>query len=323
MKKKLIVVLQIAVAVILLTIIFYKLQHSGQLEKVIIALRNAQSNWPYLVVTLIGMFMSAFFCTVRWGYLLKSQDINIGFGKQFSLYMTGQFFSGFMLGSTGGDVIKGYYAAMEAKGKQAEIVATVIVDRIAGIIALILTLAALTLCRIQFFLSHPQTKAIAIFNIAALVIGIAVSPFFLNKDLLSRFSGDNRSKVVQIINKLYNAMHLCFKTRGVLVRVLIFSFLNQLSLVMWAYYIALAIGIESSFVDIFTAVVIMNTVAAIPISVNGLGTRESSAILMLGLIGISSGTAVTFSLLCYVAILVLSIIGGGFYVAYTVKKGHT
>ncbi len=326
MKKKFFSLIQIIIAILILTIIFVKLNQSGQITKLLEAINTAIGNWPYLIITFIGLFFSAFFCTIRWGCLLEAQDVNIKFNTQFSLYMIGQFFSAFMLGSTGGDVIKAYYVSTEAKHKRAEVVATVIVDRIVGIIALIILLTILTTLRIKFFLSTPETKMVIVFN-AALLITVTIGLLIIFKhNLFEKWSLfrklEESTSFGKVISKVYNAMHLCFNKPGIMPKVLLLSLLNHLSLAVWGYYIAMALGISNNFIEILTVVILMNTVASIPITPSGLGTRESAAIFLMGAVGVSAATAVTFSLLCYVAILTISLIGGIFYIVYAARKAE-
>lgn len=324
MKKKIIAFIQILVAILILAIIFIKLHQNGELSKLLDATNTAISNWPYLIVTLIGLFFSAFFCTLRWGCLLEAQNVHIKFSKQFSLYMIGQFFSAFMLGSTGGDVVKAYYVSTEVKHKRSEVVATVIADRIIGIIALSILLSVLTILKIKFFLSTPATKVAIIFNIGLLTTVILIMMIVFRHNLLEKWSLfrklENSTKLGAIITKIYSAMHICFNKPGLMPKVLFLSFLNHVSMVVWGYYIALALGIQNSFYDMFVLIILMDTIASIPITPSGLGTRDSTAIFLGGAIGISAATAVTFSLLCYGAILVISLIGGIFYIAYTAKN---
>ena len=324
MKQRIFALIQIIIAGIIMSIIFFKLQNSGQLYKLIDAVKTAAGNWPYLLITLIGLFMSAFFCTARWGYLLKAQNINLKFSRQFTLYMIGQFFSAFMLGSTGGDIVKAYYAATETKHLRAEVVATVIVDRIVGIIALAILLTAITILRLNFFLSTPETKAAMIFNIGFMLTVTTGLLIIFKHNLFEKWrifrKFEESTAPGRIISRVYNAMQLCLSKSDLMPKVLFLSFLNHITLVTWSYYIALAIGIPSGFIDILTVVVLMNTVASIPLTPNGLGTRDSTSILLFGAIGVSAATALTFSLLCYAAILTISIIGGIFYIVYTARK---
>ncbi len=327
MKKKIFTIIQITIAILILAVIFFKLHQNGQLIKLLDAINTAIGNWPYLIITFIGLFFSAFFCTLRWGCLLHTQDVNLKFSKQFTLYLIGQFFSAFMLGSTGGDVIKAYYVSTETKHKKSEVVATVIVDRIVGIIALVILLTVITLLRIKFFLSTPETKIAIFFNIGLLLAVTIGMLIVFKRNLFEKWSLfrklEQTTSFGKVIGKVYNAMHLCFNKPGLMPKVLLLSFLNHISMAVWGFYIAMALGIPNGFIDILTVVILMNTVASIPITPSGLGTRESAAIFLMGAIGVSAATAVTFSLLCYAAILVISLIGGIFYIAYTAQKGKT
>ena len=325
MKKKVFTIIQITIAILILAVIFFKLQQSGQLTQLLDAINRTIGNWPYLIITFIGLFLSAFFCTVRWGCLLKAQDVHIKFSRQFTLYLIGQFFSAFMLGSTGGDVIKAYYVSTETKHKRAEVVATVIVDRIIGLIALVILLAILTVARINFFLSSPETKIAIWFNMSLLIAVTVGLLIIFKRNLLEKWSlfrkFEESTSIGKVIGKVYNAMHICFNQPGLMPKVLFLSFLNHISMAVWGFYIAMALGIPNGFIDILTVVILINTIASIPITPNGLGTRESAAIFMMGAIGVSAATAVTFSLLCYAAILLISLIGGIFYIIYTAQKG--
>ena len=325
MKKKIFTIIQIAIAILILAIIFFKLHQSGQLAKLQEAINTTIGNWPYLIITFIGLFFSAFFCTVRWGYLLQAQNVNLKFSKQFTLYLIGQFFSAFMLGSTGGDVVKAYYVSTEAKHKRAEVIATVIVDRIVGIIALVILLTTLTILRIKFFLSTPETKLAIIFNIGLLLAVIIGMLIVFKHNLFEKWSLfrklEQTTSFGKVISKVYNAMHLCVNKPGLMPKVLFLSFLNHISMAIWSYYIAMALEIPNGFIDILTVVILINTIASIPITPSGLGTRESAAIFMMGALGISAATAVTFSLLCYAAILLISLIGGVFYIIYSTQNG--
>ena len=48
-----------------------------------------------------------------------------------------QFFNAFLLGSTGGDLLKAYYAARETHHRKTEAVVTVLVDRLIGLFSML------------------------------------------------------------------------------------------------------------------------------------------------------------------------------------------
>ena len=79
--------------------------------------------------------------TWRWLILMRSQQMVVGFGRAFRLTMAGLFFNFCMPGTTGGDVVKAYYTAKNS-GQQTTGVMSVLLDRVAGMVGLVL-LAAL------------------------------------------------------------------------------------------------------------------------------------------------------------------------------------
>lgn len=75
--------------------------------------------------------------TKRWQMLMHCRGITPSYGKTFRLVMVGMFFNICLPGSTGGDVVKAYYAA-RGTDQRASAVMSVIFDRVLGMLALIL-----------------------------------------------------------------------------------------------------------------------------------------------------------------------------------------
>ena len=74
----------------------------------------------------------------RWRIFLKAQGIDLPFATIFSLTWAGQFFNSVLPGSTGGDVIKIYQLCRLAPDRKAAGAATVVVDRLVALSALML-----------------------------------------------------------------------------------------------------------------------------------------------------------------------------------------
>ena len=90
----------------------------------------------WFVVAVICAGIPAVLGVIRWRWILHVQGLDVRFPRLFSISFIGLFFNAFMLGSTGGDVIKAWYVAHETHHKKAEAVATVVVDRLIGLLAL-------------------------------------------------------------------------------------------------------------------------------------------------------------------------------------------
>ncbi len=73
----------------------------------------------------------------RWWLLMRCRGMDVPFARAMRLTMVGLFFNFCMPGMTGGDVVKAYYAA-KGSGARGVAVMSVIFDRVAGLLGLIL-----------------------------------------------------------------------------------------------------------------------------------------------------------------------------------------
>jgi hypothetical protein len=74
----------------------------------------------------------------RWYLLVRAVDLPFTYRNAFRLGLVGYFYSLFLPGSIGGDLVKGYSIAKEQPGKRAVAVATVVIDRLFGLFGLLL-----------------------------------------------------------------------------------------------------------------------------------------------------------------------------------------
>lgn len=97
------------------------------------------------------------------------------------------------------------------------------------------------------------------------------------------------------------------------------SILLQAVLVIAHYCYAQALGIPLGLGRLFVAVPAVLIVTSLPISVNGMGVREGSFVVLLGLMGVRPEQAFALSLLSYSGNLYLSLIGGAIYLAGKIR----
>lgn len=108
----------------------------------------------------------------RWQILLNFESINLSYWQSVRLSMMGIFFNFFMPGSVGGDVIKAGYLMKQSEGKKWFIGWSILVDRIFGMLALILYSGVTGL-----FFSHqlPEHLKSQFFTLSLLIVlGFAV-----------------------------------------------------------------------------------------------------------------------------------------------------
>ena len=92
-------------------------------------------NWPAFLVALAIFSAGAFLTFIRWFVLVRAQDLPFTMASAFRLGMIGLYFSAFLPGSVGGDIVKAVAIARE-QSRRTVAVATVILDRVIGLCGL-------------------------------------------------------------------------------------------------------------------------------------------------------------------------------------------
>lgn len=95
---------------------------------------------------------------LRWFMLMRARGMDVSPWRSFRLTMVGVFFNLCFPGATGGDVMKAYYAAKRSSQRTSAVM-TVVVDRMCGLIGLILLVAVLGLSMLDQDTSRKITIA--------------------------------------------------------------------------------------------------------------------------------------------------------------------
>lgn len=327
MKKKALTFIQFALGFLLMGFIFWKLNRSGEIAKFTAALRLAAGNWPLLLVAVACVGICIFLCVQRWNLILRAQGFVLPFPRLSALYFVGQFFNAFLFGATGGDLVKAYYVASETHHRKTEVVSTVFIDRMIGLIGLIILTTAVMVFRLPFFLSAAPTRAALAINLVQLcatvagIVLIARKNVFEQSALFRRL--EQRTTLGQALARAYSAFQFCLRDPALLFKTTLLSIANHAGFIVCIFYLGLALDVNMSFLDYLTVFPVINSVAALPLTPSGLGTRESMCMYLLGVFGVSAGTAVTLSLFMYGSILVWSLAGGVVYFFFIYLRGQT
>lgn len=258
----------------------------------------------------------------RWQYILHVQQLVIRYSRAMSIFFVGLFFNAFMLGSTGGDVVKAWYAAHETHHKKAEAVATVVVDRIIGLLALfVITLVMMTIFYHRCF-DDVRLRVFALVTLAVVVATVGVTALSFWRGLADRLPGARRLlqrlPKYAMLKRLVDACRIYAQHPRVLAVTLLQSFavhlVSMLSIVCIGY--GLGLRTANGLVDYFLYLPIINTVAAVPVTISGFGVRELMYAEMFGSVGVGQHEAVALSLLGYLAVLFWSLVGGIFFLTH-------
>jgi uncharacterized protein (TIRG00374 family) len=129
---------------------------------------------PWLLVASIFVFPVTLLATgLRWWRLMKPLGINMSLGRAYVLNMVGLFYNSFMLGSTGGDFIKAFYAGRHAEaGRKAAAWMSVFVDRLAGL--LVLVAMGGSAATIQYVLEDDKSGPVAVACLQVAWVSVAI-----------------------------------------------------------------------------------------------------------------------------------------------------
>jgi glycosyltransferase 2 family protein len=281
-----------------------------------------------LKIAIAGLIMAPTFAlgAWRWQWLLQVQKIEMSFREALQLSLIGQFFNAFLLGVTGGDVVKIFYAAKRAPEQRSAAALSVVVDRVVGLFALLVIGTILTLGEGAFLMSTPKTQAALYLFLLAAAGGLVFSGLILT---LPRWG--NQAWVTDAIAKLplsstlYNIREAClrFAVRpGVLAQGLAISCILQMISFSANYMLAQAMGLDLPVWAFLAWQPIVIFLMAVPISISGLGVREGLVVIFLGLFGVDYNHAIAFSLAWFGLTLAWSLVGGLVYLAHRSPTDH-
>ena len=257
---------------------------------------------------------------IRWRMVLEVQGLHLPMSRATGISFVAQFFNSFLLGSTGGDLIKAYYAARETHHKKTEAVVTVFVDRLMGLWAMLLFAALMMLPNLRLLLTHERLGACAVL-ILSMLAGCTVVLSVAFWGGISRRFPKARTYLRKIpkgelLERSLDSCRRFGRERAFMLKSLGISMALNAVCVLQTITLAKGLGLEISSLALFAIVPIIICISALPITPSGLGVRENLFVLMLAVpeINIPATSALSLSLLTYAGSLFWSLVGGAVYV---------
>ncbi len=247
--------------------------------------------------------LSQVLSTMRWQLLLPDK---YPLKRLFSLYMIGAFFSSFLPGVVGGDAVRAYYLNKDAK-KISVTLAAVFMDRYLGFVTLMLIGISAFPFSLKVFGDSPHRW---------LMPGLFLS-FIIGSVL---FFGLQLGRRFKLMTGIYEYFSVIRRQRVVIVKTLLLSFGVQVLNFANVIILASRMGEDISLLLLSVFLPIVITIVALPISISGLGVREGTFVILLGLIGISPEAATSLSLAWFFSNFAGSLPGLVFYFFHDRQK---
>ncbi|MDY7042108.1 MAG: lysylphosphatidylglycerol synthase transmembrane domain-containing protein [Chloroflexota bacterium] len=299
MKKRLLNLLKVVLSLGLLALVLLNVGVGDALE----AMRGL--DWRYLAVAFVLFQSGLVIRAYRWYVLLSALGVSVAYARLVVLYFVGFFFNTFLPSGFGGDVVKMFELSQQSR-RGAESVSAVLADRVVGLLASCL----LALIGLVFGFRLVPVAVAAV--IAALTLSILGGGWLLlQPDLWGRLPLIRRLARHERVVKL-SATMLAYDGRSLLVALLV-GMVFTVVLAGANLCVALALGVRISPLYFILFVPVIGTVTALPISLNGLGVRESIYVVLFTQVGVLASQATAMSLVIYVLRLCSGAIGGMLY----------
>lgn len=230
----------------------------------------------FVFLAILFFVFSKLIAANRLNMLLKTIGIAIDQLANYKLYLMGMFYNLFLPGGIGGDGYKLYLLNKRSKTKGKWIFWTLLWDRLFGVIALILLAIALS-----YFV---ETEIDLNFFQWIFIFLIPVAVFFFIK------------YVFQYLSKTT-------------INALLLSIFVQLLQLLSCFFLMRAVHIMDSYFAYLFLFLISSIVAALPISIGGMGAREITFLYGSQLLFLESSLAVSISLLFYLITAFISFWG--------------
>jgi uncharacterized membrane protein YbhN (UPF0104 family) len=110
------------------------------------------------------------------------------------------------------------------------------------------------------------------------------------------------------------------KKKRILFGALAISIVFQATILTKYYFISRAMGLEPGFFVIAVITVLVIILTMIPVTIDGIGLRESGFVYLLGLVSVPLEKALLFAFLNYFLMLLIALTGGAVYLVQPSEK---
>ena len=306
MRKRYLIIFKLTVSVSLIVFIYRKTPLE-QLRDLFL-----QIDVFYLFPIAVLLFFNTVISARKWQLLLRADDVGLPLWELTISYMSGTFCNLFLPSNIGGDTYRIYDVARQSR-QTVRSAASVFADRLSGFIALvILSFISSIAVSIAFGTAHflviPSLLMLVFFTIIFVLVRKEPVRKFMALTRLNRFDTLDR-----LIDKLFISFDSYGRKNGVLIKVMMFSFLFQFSAIVTVYLMAGALGADTPLYYFGAFVPVIMVMEALPISIYGIGVRDYGYVYFFTQVGMGDLQTRSLALFFMAISICYSLIGGLFF----------
>ena len=221
-----------------------------------------------LLIALFIFILSNITGAMQWFILLKNHKLNIKFFYIIKLYLSSAFFNSFMPSNIGGDVFKAY--KFIANKKKAEIAfSSIIWDRFVSLYILLLFISFTSIFIIKTYLIFSTFIFISILIILLLKY---ITTTRLKNKILNLIK---KEKYKNFLKEFFLSFRYYFILNKINLSYYILAMFTQFLKIFINYFIILYMNLKINIFEIYFFIPIVGIISMLPISINGIGLRES------------------------------------------------
>lgn len=306
MKKTISASLRVFISIVLLLVLFRKIDFKGTLKVI------ARLNPLYFIAAIAIFFIIYVLVFYRWKMLLDTRKAGVSSLRVFTSFSGGLFFNLFTPSTIGGDLSRSIDLGTHTKSYSV-IAATVLLDRLSGFAGLV-TVAMVSLI-FGYRVINDFSVYISIFFFAVLLGGIFLALF--NEGIYRRLNRSvaKKGNFWENFKKLHSEIYFFRRHTAVLYANLGCSILIQAGASLFSYFLLRSLNIRISIIYPLVFNPVITVITAMPISIGGLGLRDASSIFFYAKAGVAKDAALAQSLLNFAVIVIFGLIGGMVYVS--------
>ena len=294
------------IAIALLTWLFYTIDIDSMKSKIL------ATDFRFFFISYLIVVFRSIFGALRWQVLLTSRGYKMPLGALTSYYFIGGFLNFFCPTVVGGDIGRGFYLYRRGVVKEVAI-DSIITERILGVAALI--------C-FSLFSILINTSLVDVPGLKYMIIAVSICFFSFiilifhqgTWVLIPKKIKTYASNRLGLFVNLWHGIRKYTNSPGVLFKCFLITILFQLSGITATYLIGISIGCTTTFYYYLMLLPIVWLISMIPITLNGLGLRESAFVFLFVSVGMNKEAAVSISILVFLLAVGQGLLGSIFFI---------
>jgi len=265
-----------------------------------------KANYWLILLALAVFVFNRMLISLRWKVILSAYEIPVSLLKVIKIIFVSMP-AGFLTpGGAGTDLARGYQVSKQ-HGQTADVAGSIIIDRIIGLYAMFFVafLAAYISPPLEYLYEIKTVLTICIFLLTiGAVVGLYVLRVYGNR-ITIKFSEKLNAQLSKLINALVDLSVL----KKIILPIVSISLLVQLCRCVVFYFLYLSLGVQLDFLYFLVLIPLVFVLLFMPISLGGLGVRETSLLFFFSQLGVAGEVSVSAGLLGYGLEVLMVVVG--------------